>query len=115
MNDPMAIAKLQAAVKANDAGGYKEFAAANTALSRRVHLRGLLDFKTSGAFLHCHQGCMSWLFQIVLCVFRVNKATGSASRQHWCWFVVHLCAASSTQRMHALCEQVPGQWCTPSA
>lgn len=45
MNDPMAIAKLQQATKDNSYALYKEFSAANTALSRRCHLRGLLKFK----------------------------------------------------------------------
>lgn len=45
MNDPMAIAKLQQATKDNSRELYKEFSAANTALSRRVHLRGLLKFR----------------------------------------------------------------------
>lgn len=49
MNDPMAIAALQQAARDNSREAYKKFSAANTALSRRVHLRGLLRFKTEGA------------------------------------------------------------------
>lgn len=49
MNDPMAIAELQRAARDNSVDAYKKFSAANTALSRRVHLRGLLRFKTEGA------------------------------------------------------------------
>lgn len=48
MNDPMAIAELQRAARENSVDAYKKFSAANTALSRRVHLRGLLRFKTAG-------------------------------------------------------------------
>lgn len=48
MNDPMAIAKLQAATKDNSYEMYKQFSAANTALSKRCHLRGLLKLKTAG-------------------------------------------------------------------
>lgn len=49
MNDPMAIAALQQAARDNSRDAYKKFSAANTALSRRVHLRGLLRFKTEAA------------------------------------------------------------------
>lgn len=49
MNDPMAIAALQRAARDNSREAYKQFSAANTALSRRVHLRGLLRFKTEAA------------------------------------------------------------------
>lgn len=52
MNDPMAIAELQTAARENSVEAYKRFSAANTALSRRVHLRGLLRFKTAGALFH---------------------------------------------------------------
>lgn len=51
MNDPMAIAELQRAARENSIDAYKKFSAANTALSRRVHLRGLLRFKTEGTTL----------------------------------------------------------------
>jgi glutamate synthase domain-containing protein 2 len=47
MNDPAAIARLQAAVRDNDRELYKQFSALNTNLSRGVHLRGLLRFKTT--------------------------------------------------------------------
>eukprot|EP00798_Chlamydomonas_sp_ICE-L_P026060 gene26060-11762_t len=62
MNDPEAIAKLQAATSTGDRETYREYFAAtstgdretyreysklNTALSRQVHLRGLLKFKTT--------------------------------------------------------------------
>ena len=49
MNDPMAIAKLQQATKDNSYDVYKQFSAANTALSKRCHLRGLLRFKDDSA------------------------------------------------------------------
>ncbi|KAG1678741.1 hypothetical protein FOA52_012780 [Chlamydomonas sp. UWO 241] len=47
MNDPEAIAKLQAAVGTNDAELYRQFSAVNTKLSQQVHLRGLLRFKST--------------------------------------------------------------------
>lgn len=56
MNDPMAIAELQRAARENSRDAYKKFSAANTALSRRVHLRGLLKFKTAGVLLSCTDG-----------------------------------------------------------
>ncbi|KAG2492850.1 hypothetical protein HYH03_009004 [Edaphochlamys debaryana] len=49
MNDPEAIAKLQAATASNDRELYKQYAALNTKLSRACHLRGLLKFKTENA------------------------------------------------------------------
>jgi hypothetical protein len=45
MNDPMAIAQLQHAARGNDSDLYRKFSEANLALSKRVHLRGLLKFK----------------------------------------------------------------------
>jgi glutamate synthase (NADH) len=49
MNDPMAIAKLQQATKDNSYEMYKQFSAANMALSKRCHLRGLLKFRTEAS------------------------------------------------------------------
>ena len=49
MNDPEAIAKLQAATSGNDRELYKQYSALNTRLSRNVQLRGLLRFKTEAA------------------------------------------------------------------
>jgi glutamate synthase domain-containing protein 2 len=49
MNDPMAIAQLQQATRDNDKELYRKFSEANLALSRRVHLRGLLKFKESSS------------------------------------------------------------------
>jgi len=47
LNDPEAIAKLQAAAQGNNKELYRQFSALNTQLSRQVHLRGLLRFKTT--------------------------------------------------------------------
>jgi len=47
LNDPEAIAKLQAAAQGNNRELYKQFAAINTSLSKKVHLRGLLRFKST--------------------------------------------------------------------
>ncbi|KXZ50144.1 hypothetical protein GPECTOR_17g780 [Gonium pectorale] len=47
MNDPEAIAKLQAATAGNDRELFRQFSALNTKLSRACHLRGLLRFRTS--------------------------------------------------------------------
>jgi glutamate synthase (NADPH/NADH) len=49
MNDPEAIAKLQAATAGNDAELYRQFSALNTKLSRGCHLRGMLKFRTEAA------------------------------------------------------------------
>ena len=46
MNDPAAIAALQAAASGNDAAAFKRFSELNTSLSQRCTLRGLLRFKT---------------------------------------------------------------------
>lgn len=47
LNDPEAIAKLQAATQGNNKELYKQFSALNTSLSKQLHLRGLLRFKTT--------------------------------------------------------------------
>jgi len=47
MNDPEALAKLQAATSTNDRETYRQFSALNTRLSQQVHLRGLLKFKST--------------------------------------------------------------------
>ncbi|GLI65807.1 hypothetical protein VaNZ11_009430 [Volvox africanus] len=49
MNDPEAIAKLQAATAGNDRELFRQFSALNTRLSRACHLRGLLKFCTEAA------------------------------------------------------------------
>ncbi|GIL79137.1 hypothetical protein Vretimale_16677 [Volvox reticuliferus] len=49
MNDPEAIAKLQAATAGNDRELFRQFSALNTKLSRGCHLRGLLKFRTEPA------------------------------------------------------------------
>ena len=46
MNDPAAIAKLQESTRDNNYALFKEFSAMNTKLSSKVHLRGMLRFKT---------------------------------------------------------------------
>ncbi|KAL6762553.1 hypothetical protein V8C86DRAFT_1824990 [Haematococcus lacustris] len=47
LNDPDAIAKLQAASADNNRELYRQFSASNTRLSQAVHLRGLLRFKST--------------------------------------------------------------------
>lgn len=47
MNDPEAIAKLQAATAGNNRELWRQFSLLNTQLSRQVHIRGLLRFKTT--------------------------------------------------------------------
>ncbi|GFR49656.1 hypothetical protein Agub_g11798 [Astrephomene gubernaculifera] len=49
MNDPEAIAKLQAATAGNNVELYRQFSELNTKLSRACHLRGLLKFRTEAA------------------------------------------------------------------
>lgn len=46
MNNPDAIAKLQAATKGNNRELYKQYAALNHKLSQQCHLRGMLRFKS---------------------------------------------------------------------
>eukprot|EP00963_Diacronema_lutheri_P006323 scaffold544_cov320-Pavlova_lutheri.AAC.37 len=46
LNDPAAVAKLQAAAKSGDADTYKEYAKLVNELNKQCTLRGLLQFKT---------------------------------------------------------------------
>eukprot|EP00879_Flechtneria_rotunda_P003043 GHRR01003263.1.p1 GENE.GHRR01003263.1~~GHRR01003263.1.p1 ORF type:complete len:2008 (+),score=728.67 GHRR01003263.1:1512-7535(+) len=48
LNDPAAIAALQAAAQANDRAKYAEFSRLNHELSKCVTLRGMLRFKSAG-------------------------------------------------------------------
>lgn len=45
MNDPEAIAKLQAAARGNDREAYRAFSAKNRELSRKCTIRGMMRFK----------------------------------------------------------------------
>ena len=47
LNDPEAIAKLQAAAQGNNRELFRQFSLVNTELSKQIHLRGLLKFKTT--------------------------------------------------------------------
>jgi hypothetical protein len=55
MNDPEAIAKLQAATSENSREVFKQFSALNTKLSQQVHLRGLLKFKSTAQSIPLEQ------------------------------------------------------------
>jgi len=45
LNDPMAIAQLQAAARDNSAAAYREYAAITHRLNQQINLRGMFKFK----------------------------------------------------------------------
>ncbi len=45
LNDPMAIAQLQAAARDNSAAAYREYAAITHRLNQQINLRGMFRFK----------------------------------------------------------------------
>ncbi len=59
LNDPDAIAKLQAATQGNNRELYKQFSAINTSLSKAIHLRGLLRFKSTAQVRATTRCCCS--------------------------------------------------------
>ena len=45
LNDPMAIAQLQAAARDNSAAAYRQYAAITHRLNQQINLRGMFRFK----------------------------------------------------------------------
>lgn len=88
MNDPDAIAKLQAASAENSSDLYRQFSALNTKLSQQVHLRGLLRFKsTAQVRVHaCARVC------IYVCPHEYRNALMHVWHHTWqSLFMLHAC------------------------